>query len=575
MKLTSYAQDALKLWKAEATLSRFLIIVCLAMVIFAYLPTCQIDYVTQDQWRAFRYSTLEGSWISRGEACQHMVRAFYVFTGRPLVWLGELLEHAVVGKIRDFIYLRPVVLVFVVISVLYLGRVIAPLVNGWVGGVVVASLFVLGPGYSFIYFQGMTGAPVLLSIPLSAASFSKLNKWSYHPEILDRKSLKQLFISLMLFLSACMLYPAWAFIVVPLGWCFFCLYSAGSPGRRFKRFLLTMSFYFLATIIYYLFVKVSVILLTWMGAYVETGNYTVSMSLRPSILYDRLVIMARYFYDLRLFSFQYSGGLSVFILTLFSIHVAVTMTKNSETRANRTIVWSAGVFLLTIIILAGSVSPWFFSNMPGLSNRHLIPWYFFFFIDAVILIQYGLGQALKNNNQYVSILLIILILTPMAFCQNRLSFLEVASSNMEIEIFRSELGKWLDKKGYESQRYLLVVRPQTFSSRLIEGQMASLREYAGENLSLSSACHPEHIYQMVNALLRERNDHPLGKSVEIVDCRFDRTLAENKYTEGKVALLQTNGENLTINGKNPYIINLSLLTSKPVFPKLIESSHQE
>jgi hypothetical protein len=43
--------------RAEDRLSRGVILVSLLLVVFAYLPTLQFDYVTQDQWRAFRYST--------------------------------------------------------------------------------------------------------------------------------------------------------------------------------------------------------------------------------------------------------------------------------------------------------------------------------------------------------------------------------------------------------------------------------------------------------------------------------------------------------------------------------------
>ena len=79
---------ATKQWSAPDALSKCLIVLSLLFVLFAYLPTLQFDYVTQDQRRAFRYSTQEQTPYDRAKACEEMIPQFYALTGRPLVWIA-------------------------------------------------------------------------------------------------------------------------------------------------------------------------------------------------------------------------------------------------------------------------------------------------------------------------------------------------------------------------------------------------------------------------------------------------------------------------------------------------------
>jgi hypothetical protein len=54
-----------------------------ALVLFclAYFPTLVADYVPEDQWRAFRYSTPALSWKFRLHACTASIVPHYVYTG--------------------------------------------------------------------------------------------------------------------------------------------------------------------------------------------------------------------------------------------------------------------------------------------------------------------------------------------------------------------------------------------------------------------------------------------------------------------------------------------------------------
>jgi len=148
----------------QDSLSRLAIIISIAFVVFAYLPTLQFDYVTTDQWRVFRYSQEPLAPIEKAKVCTETAWKFYLMTGRPLVWLTECLEHTVVSSISDFFLLRPFVLSVVLLTVLCLGLVLSPLVGGLPAGIVVASAFLMTPGYSFMYVQGATAMMALLSV---------------------------------------------------------------------------------------------------------------------------------------------------------------------------------------------------------------------------------------------------------------------------------------------------------------------------------------------------------------------------------------------------------------------------
>lgn len=81
MKRPKLVERMVAAWQLEDGLSRSVVLASLLLVIWAYLPTLQFDYVTQDQWRAFRYSTEPTSARDRAEACIHMLPTFYTLLG--------------------------------------------------------------------------------------------------------------------------------------------------------------------------------------------------------------------------------------------------------------------------------------------------------------------------------------------------------------------------------------------------------------------------------------------------------------------------------------------------------------
>jgi len=570
MRPTQFLVKVVKRWNAQDGLSKCVVVISLLLVSYAYLPTLRVDYVAQDQWRAFRHSTQAQTLYDRGKACLKMNYQFYVQTGRPLVWMTECVEHAAVAKISDFIYLRSIALSIVLVTAIYLGAVLAPIVGGLAMGVLAASAFLMAPGYSFMYLQSMPAAMVLISIILAAASFNVLR------ECLDKEftsrnfKIRKLWVPLFLFVSSCLIYPAWAFVVITLTWTAFGFDNRYSWLLRIKRLCFALLFYFFAAVFYYLLVKLVVLIffkLTGTSPY-PLGAYEFAMQLSPNIIWERSIIAAKIFYENLPLNFDAPQGLLVLVLGLFSLKIGWDVYKNKDTHLLSAISFSVLIFIIGYGIVIASISPWLFSKMGILSfgSRHLIPWYLFFCAVSVGLI----SSAAKNLPQRLQILVpifvLIICLGPIAAVQNKLSFLETAVSGFEIESMRSRLGEWLDKKGYINNRYLLVVCPVKIRPAFAEELLGAAKN-AADNAVLSSSQNPVSIPWMVNALLRERTDHPGVRSIEVVDCGLDiACVSDTLANSANVAVGITYGDVPIKSTENPFIINMSSLTSKPIDP---------
>ena len=550
-------------WRAQDGLSRWVVALSLLLIVFAFVPTLRSDFVAPDQWRAFRYSILPQTAYERAKACANTIPPYYSRTGRPLVWLSECAEHAAVARISDFVYLRPLVLAIVLFTALYLGTVLAPLAGGFPMGVIAASAFVMAPGYSFMYLQGMTGAMVLIAILLAAASFALLRHRLTRTAEVRIPDPAGLLAPFGLFFVACLIYPAWAFLVVGLTLIALAVDIRASRTAMLKRFCACLLFYCVAAVFYYAFERViEAIQQAMTGFELEEPGYSMTMQLSPGILIERTLEAARRFYEMPPLNFAAPRGCLLAALGLFSGYIG---WQDWRTR-NRSL--SAGVaaaaFFLGCIALLGSVSPWLFSRMDQLATRHLAPWYLFFCVCAVGLIQIT-AKALPARLQKLSIALaLIVFLAPVAVMQYRLSSLETAVSGLEIESLRTNLAQWLDRRGYENQRYLLAVRPPVLRPAIAQ----SVGAEAGDNAILSSAANWVQISWMVNALLRERSDHPMGRSVNLLDCVLDQGCVEQTLREPHAVALAVAYGAVIRTSEPPYLINFSLLTAQPAVPRI-------
>ena len=185
----------------------FLVIIAL-LIFFAYLPTLQYDYVTGDQWRAFQYSLQDESPLVKAHKCFNNQRSFALSIGRPFVSIGECIEHSLVGKISDFAETRPLVLIIVIFTALCVGIALSPSLGGIVNGTAAGALLVLSPGYAFLYYNGLESVMKLIALILATFSYIFVRQ-----AISGVFHKNKLLLASALFLTACMIYPPWAFVV--------------------------------------------------------------------------------------------------------------------------------------------------------------------------------------------------------------------------------------------------------------------------------------------------------------------------------------------------------------------------
>lgn len=555
-----------KEWRRCDRVSQCIVSVVLLLLLLAYLPTLQFDYVTQDQWRAFRYS-LEGEpSLVQGKWCGLMVWQFYLQTGRPFVWFGECVEHAVVSHISDFRYVRPIVFGVVLLTVLYLGSALTPFIGGFPLGVSAAGAFVVAPGYSFMYLQGMPGIMVLGSVILSAMSFLLYRNENSHRE---NPGLKVILSSGTLFILACLIYPAYAFIVVPLVLIELGFGSGPIFMTRARRAVNKLLFYFGASLIYYAFVQASGFLLrTYKGELPALGVYEMATQKSPLVVYERLSELAKYFWHMSPFNFEMIPGISVLILAAFVVIATRKIVPTSGEKVFVVFACAAFICVVSIIFLFGSISPWLLSKMDKLETRHVVPWYLFFCGGTVGLICFLLSFFPKANILAPLVTVLIFVL-PISIAQYRLSLLEVMVTNVEIESIRSHLSNWIQNKGWIDKKYLLVVIPSKARPSFAE-KVGNDTGYGNDNAVLASWPNPVSIPWMLNAVFREISGRP---KIRMVDCAFDQLCANiAAQNEGTIALGYTKGLTEIRSPVDPYIINLSLLTSQPVVPRIVQAN---
>lgn len=556
-------------WKNQNSASKSVIFLSILLVIFAYLPTIQFDYATQDQWRAFRYSIEAQSPLDRLKQCSSMISILYLQTGRPFVWPTECIEHSLVSTISDFNLLRPFVLATVILTVLYMASVISIFVGHFSIGIVAAALFVMAPGYSFMYFQGMPALMVLIAVFFATASYKKfteINVLSYH-------KWKEITSSSIYFLIACLIYPAYAFIVLPYALLSFATDIKSTRFERIRKLFFAVFFYGISSALYYLIVKISVaILASTKGSLPNVGAYEVTIQLSPTFITHRLQEVAQYFYAMPPLNFSSIHGLPLAILVAFSITAGVILAfaRTNGNYALKAITESLIVLVVGCLILAASISPWLFSKMEGLGTRHLMPFYLFLSIAVVWMLAKAIEGKIQISNDWAPVIVIASLLLPASYIQNRLSFLEIVVTGVEIEAMRAKIHHWVDTKGWIDKRLLLIVRPGLSRPLGIAGQM-NTGNYGNDNAVLASSRNPVSIPWMFNALVRERDHKPEFK---VIDCASDVACIGTALENTKSVVIAYINGNVTINSSvEPYVINLSELTKNPAYPttKIAES----
>jgi hypothetical protein len=411
-----------------------------------------------------------------------------------------------------------------------------------------------------MYLQGMPAGMVLIAPILGAASFRLYSQRNRGP----RGKQKAVAISFCLFVAACLIYPAYAFVVVPLALLEFGFDLAETLSNRLKSLVSTLGFYFGASLFYYALVKLTVSFIARRAGDLPVG-YEVAMQLGPSALLHQAKAAAIHFFYMSPFDFSLPPASSLIILVAFSGGLG-WLARRAAKGGYSTLAIGLSFLIISVVVLFASISPVLFSSAQVVGARHILTWNLFFCAATFGLLSLLLRGCSATVGS-ASAILLLGVLLPMAWSQNRQSKLEVVVTGTEIQLLRDRLSNWIDMKGWTNHRHLMVVLPRRWRAPNVE--KAVNPQYGNENAVLASSRNPVSVPWMINALLRERADYP---GVPVETCESDQACVNYLLMNSKsVVVSYSYGADLIYAAVEPYVINFSSLIAKPVAPSVVVS----
>ncbi len=511
--------------------SRFLLPAVLALVlsVTSFFPTLVYDYVPQDQWRTFRYSVPQGDVESRFKSCWEMLPRFYYATGRPLVWQGECIEHGWVAKIKDFLPLRWVCILIVTGTILAFGFLLMRVTGSIYTAILISATFVWSPGYAFMYMQGLTAGGVLLSLLFAVISvYFVLEAKRFREKGQRRKCYQKLGIAFLLFFASLCGYPAFSYVVIPLSFLILFFSSEFKFKNRLVDFFEILMFYGICSLVYFLVFKA-------VSIHKNFGNlkgYDFSIS-GYDLFISKSIILYQFLTESLPFVnfFEFPFFLSFVALILSSFLVGRNSKLNfSEVFKFRKI--QAYYLILSGVVVLISILPWWISQFPSLAARHMFPITVFFSALSGICILFLARSLLKQNVELKSAIILFLILVfPALLQQNRLSLVEVLRSDVEVRHMRSAIKKISSENLLFDLNQIHVIRPDhnvPYAIRLFRESVPA------------TMANPEHIYQILSAVLREYYPDEELRKLSIEDCRFNFDCLKRIEGSGHIALTQSN-----------------------------------
>jgi F5/8 type C domain len=532
----------------------------LLMVAAAYYPTLVADYVPMDQWRAFRYGLEPGLSGGRFDSCVIGASRYYFFTGRWLVWFGECSEHAAVAQIGDFTSLRGIVLAIVLLSVIAFRSVLKNILDASPATTFLAVMVVLLPGYAFIYYQGLTGMPVLLALLFSLLSFPLASR-AFTAEKRSRIFYFDLGASGILFLSACFIYPIFAFAVIPTSFIFSAFRGDYSFSKRIYLCIKLCVFYAVVALTYYITVKLSIALAEYFGKSIyDLKIYRMDITTDPNELIKKLGTIFLELTRSPLSSFLHIPAWISLPILLGPAGIMFYEGRRLDWGRSGSI-FATVVYLLSIpVILIASVSPWLLSHFPEAPYyRHMLPIHFFLILSFGILVVRGIEKARtiygESVSQRIGTALMIGLISVFSVNQISMSQHQVIESSIEINHMRSAYRELVESGKLWKLREIHVVRPEL--DRSYDGRPID-REFLPATMA-----HPGHILQMTRAVLREILPSEQLYKINLVDCGFDRECVHMAPTNALVISQSKFGTPLPELHNNHALIDYSLLNKKP------------
>lgn len=500
---------------------RFSILAALLLILAVYLPTTVADYVPQDQWRAFRYDLEAQPTLAHLKRCKRIVSQFYLHTGRPLVWWGECLEHVLVEQIADFRPLRTFCLLFVLASACFLSVAFLRVGIGWWLSCMTAGLLLVSYGYSFMYLQGLTALPVLCAVPLAAGSFwllikSRLGEVGAFQERQIRVA--ALVMAGLLFLIACLMYPSFAFVVLPLAFVESFYGRKRDARASLVRLAFLGGFYTLVSVVYFVLVKLLIAMFAKQSA-VELGSYQFAVNADPAAILDRCLQIPRYMVHSPVLGDWFPAPLLFAFLVLPALILLFDSDRQAQSIGTR--VANVALYLVALPAIAcGTAAPWLVSHMDGLNARYVLG------LDLLILLSVAVSaRFLWTRLQQafslrvcvvVAALCLIVIAAPVAESRARLVQANIIGAQIEIQHMRSAVKPLVDAGELHHVQRIHIVRPRH------QVPVLGYHTHPGQ-VSASSGAHPEHPFQMLTAVLRDLLPPHKWHEIKLADCRFDES----------------------------------------------------
>lgn len=566
-----------RLWSTREILA--LVFACLA-VLLSFLPTLLYDYVPEDQWRAFRYGSATRSGIDRFLACVELNAGFFIQTGRPLVWLTECTEHALVFRIHDLTTLRSLPIALAIVTLITFTARLGPAFGSRPGVTLATAAAILTPAYSFMLYQGLTGLMVLVALLCGGLAGGILGK-AADPSLALRQPWKAYGSALALYLVGAFCYPIWASsaFVIAL-WVGIVRFwpDFDTSCRVVLKLLLTCVIFSMA---YFALASTTRWASFSLGLHLPEAGVR---SLTPLLDVGRLLNQAsgalKSVDSLQVgFWAPGRGTLAVMLIVVAYCLWSVSTLRGQRPRAVKPFAQVLAVSFLGILVLLLSLGPWILSK-----STDRVPHYF---MVGNVYIYFGLlsgGLLLLRSGKLLARSNVLLILGVITACsaallQFAVSWLVVSGSASEILLLKRQVA------GRDLPSHVAVVPPKadaqwsTDSAWLRALIPGSVR---GGNAQLASSGNPVTIAWMVSGVLREAQASSPEDSVEVVDCGFDvsvhsvRTLNSDCVASSPLLLdaisVSASDQGTVRLPRDGVLANLSVLTERTTLPKVIRES---
>lgn len=455
-----------------------------------YIASLVLPFAQSDHLRIFRFGL---GWNLRFSDCKEANELFYAQTGRPLVWLGECIEHSILNTIDELWIFRLISLAcFSGASYILFRRFQSLGWDDWVA-FLAATVAISVPGANFMITQGGAATMMLLMMPVTfwAAGFfldqhgkleqERLSKWSLAPATLV------FFAILFLSLST---YPAFALcvVIIPL------LEILASPPGRVKnahikclRFLgVTVT----TILVYYAFYS-KYALWKYGKLLVLDQPYKFKLNGAGRVFDKAFELLTRYIPDsLNLWLFYRNHWIESLVGTV----IIGALVAHLFSRQERQVVWRRLVWVLVFATLA--VAPWLFSRVPLGADAYR---YFYAFRCVFALIFIVSTYRLASKVHFFTarpVAMRGLFLTIAVFAAGSLGFVltkDVANQSSEFLIMRSMTQKALMKTPSPQQFHFILPR-----NRIIDNGT----NWRGE-AELSSVTVPQDVRFLFTAVLKD------------------------------------------------------------------------